>query len=298
MDKLRGISSFCRVVETHSFASAARSLDVVPSALSKTISSLERELGFLLMNRSTRRMSLTAEGLLYYERCRDLLEELERTEGKARNLKLKPRGTLRVGLHPAFRGLVLRSLGPFMDEQPDLRIETLMTNSPSAVLEEGLDLLLHMGDLPDSGLVAQRIAISRGIVCAAPTYLATRGEPRHPLDLTEHRALIYNRHDETSNACWSFVRGDEKIVVRVPVRMVSRDGLGLVDAMIGGAGIGRSSEFAVRHLVASRLLTILFADWQGRTQPVHAVWPNSGSRASAKSKLFLEFACSLMKSAD
>ena len=171
-----------------------------------------------------------------------------------------------------------------------------MTNSPSAVLEEGLDLLLHMEELPDSGLVAQRVAISRSIVCAAPTYLATRGEPRHPRDLIEHRALIYNRHDEASNTSWSFVRGIEKVVVKVPVRMASRDGLGLVDAMVGVGGIGRISEFAAGHLAASKLLTTLFADWQGSLLPVHAVWPNSGSRASAKSKLFLEFACSLMKS--
>ena len=102
MDKLRGISWFCRVGETHSFASAACLVDVVPSALSKTISSLERELGFSLMNRSTQRLSLTDEGLLYYERCRELLEELEQTESKARSGKFKPRGNLRVGLHPAF----------------------------------------------------------------------------------------------------------------------------------------------------------------------------------------------------
>ena len=296
MDKLRGISSFCRVVEARSFAGAARSLDVVPSALSKTISGLERELGFSLMNRSTRRMSLTEEGVLYYERCRELLEELEQTEAKARERKLKPRGILRVGLHPAFRGLVLGSLGRFMDDQPDLRIETLMTNSLSAVLEEGLDLLLHMGKLPDSGLVAQRIATSKSIVCASPTYLAAKGEPRHPLDLMRHRALVYNRHDEASNASWSFARGTEKVVVRVPVRMASRDGLGLVDAVLGGCGIGKSSEFAVRQLADSKRLTVLLADWQGSTLPVHAVWPNRGSRASAKSKFFLEFACSLMKS--
>jgi LysR family transcriptional regulator for bpeEF and oprC len=296
LDKLRGISWFCRVVETGSFAGAARSLDVVPSALSKTIAGLERELGFSLMNRSTRHLSLTEEGALYYERCRQLLEDLEQTEVNARDRKLKPRGTLRVGLHPAFRGLVLRSLGRFMDEQPELRVETLLTNSVSDVLEEGLDLLLHIGELADSGLVAQRIAMSRSVVCASPTYIAARGEPRHPLELLQHRVLVYNRHDEASNATWSFVRGEENVVVRVPVRMVSRDGLGVVDAMVGGCGIGKSSEFAVRPLAASKLLTILLPDWRASTKHVHAVWPNSASKASAKSRFFLEFVSSLLRS--
>lgn len=292
---MRGISWFCRVVEARSYAAAARSLDVVPSALSKTISGLERELGFALLHRSTRRLSLTQDGALYYERCRVLLQDLGEMEARAREGKLKPRGTLRVGLHPALQGLILRSLGPFLDNQPDLRVETVLTNSLPAVVEEGLDLLIHIGELPDSGLVSQRIAVSRNVVCASPSYLAVRGEPCHPLELVHHRALIYNRHDEASNAKWSFARGDENVVIEVPVQLASRDGLGLVDAMLGGCGIGRPSEFPVRRLVASNQLRILLTDWQTRTLPVQAVWPTNAARSSAKARLFLEFAASLLQ---
>lgn len=295
VDKMRGISWFCRVVEAHSFVAAARTLDVVPSALSKTITALERDVGFALMNRSTRRLSLTQDGALYYERCRVLLQELAEAESMAREGKLKPQGMLRVGLHPALQGLILRALGPFLDDQPELKVETKLTNSLSAVLEEGLDLLLHIGELPDSGLISQRIAISRNVVCASPSYLAVRGEPRHPLDLAQHRALIYKRHDEASNAKWTFTRGSETVVIEVPVQLASRDGLGLVDAMVGGCGIGRPSEFPVRRLVASNLLQILLAEWEGRTLPVQAVWPTNAARVSAKSRLFLEFATSLMR---
>jgi DNA-binding transcriptional LysR family regulator len=252
VDKMRGISWFCRIVEARSFAAAARSLDVVPSALSKTISALERELGFALLHRSTRRMSLTREGALYYERCRALLQGLGETEAKAREGKLNARGVLasacilRCGVSSS------ALLGPFLDDQPELRVETVMTNSLSAVVEEGLDLLIHIGELPDSGLIAKRIAISRSVVCASPSYVALRGEPRHPQDLVRHRALIYQRHDEASNACWLFVRGDERVEIEVPVQLASRDGLGLLDANLGGCGIGRLSEFPS-------------ADWSPRT---------------------------------
>jgi LysR family transcriptional regulator for bpeEF and oprC len=202
---------------------------------------------------------------------------------------------LRVGLHPALRGLVLRTLGPFLDDHPELRVETLLTNSLSAVVEEGLDLLLHIGELPDSGLIAQRIAVSKHLVCASPGYLARRGEPRHPQDLVRHRALLYQRHDEASNVSWAFTRGHERVAIEVPVQLAARDGVGMVDAMLGGCGIGRLSEFAVRRLVALNQLRIVLTEWETGTVPVQAVWPTGSARMTAKSRLFLEFVTSLLE---
>ena len=115
------------------------------------------------------------------------------------------------------------------------------------------------------------------------------------MELVHHRALIYNRHDEASNAKWAFARGNEKVVIEVPVRLASRDGVGLVDAMVGGCGIGRPSEFPVRQLVASNALRLILTEWEGRTLPVHAVWPTNAARTSAKARLFLEFATNLMR---
>lgn len=289
MDKLRALAFFCRVVEARSFAAAGRSLDVVPSALSKTIAALEKDLGFLLMNRSTRRISLTEEGSAYYERCRQLIQDLDDAEARGREGKLKPRGTLRVGMHPALRKRLVTSLGRFLDDQPDLKVETLVTNASSAVLDEGLDLLLQIGPLPDSGLVSRRIGFTRGVVCASQSYLQASGEPREPMDLVQHRAVIYGRHDEESNTRWAFVRGAERIVVAVPVRVVSRDGLGLIDAVVGGCGVGRPFDFAVQDLLAAGVLRELLSHWGGDPQPVHAVWPTHGARAAAKVAVFLEF---------
>jgi LysR family transcriptional regulator for bpeEF and oprC len=131
-------------------------------------------------------------------------------------------------------------------------------------------------------------------VCASPAYLAVWGEPVHPRDLTRHRALIYARSDEESNTRWRFVRDDEEIVVDVPVRMASRDGIGLIDAAVGGGGVVRAFEFAVRDLAAASLLRPLLQEWRGEPQLVHALWPTHSARSAAKVKVFLDFAEGLL----
>jgi DNA-binding transcriptional LysR family regulator len=177
MDKLRGITFFSRTVEAGSFTAAAHALDVVPSALSKTITALEKVLGFTLFNRSTRKLSLTAEWEAYYKRCRELLLQLEKAEAIARDGGLRPQGTLRVGMHPALRSLVLSEIRRMLESAPQLKIETCITNSPAAVLDSGLDVVLCIGPLADSTLLARRLGWAEHVVCASPEYLRRWGEP-------------------------------------------------------------------------------------------------------------------------
>ena len=129
MDKLRAMTFFCRTVEAKSFAAAAQSLGVVPSALSKVVSALERELGFSLLSRSTRSLSLTDEGAGYYGQCRQILADIDAAESVGRRGGTQARGTLRIGMHPGLRYAMMTRLQPFLDEHPDLKIETLITNS-------------------------------------------------------------------------------------------------------------------------------------------------------------------------
>ena len=239
MDKLRAMRCFCRVVEHGSFVAAAQSLDIVPSALSKTVAALERELGFALINRSTRRLSATEEGTTYYESCRRILLDLEEADAIGRGGRTRPRGTLRIGLHPALRFALLSRMGGFLERYPELKVETVITNASSAVFDEGLDVVLHIGPLADSSLVARQLGWTDPVVCASPDYLATHGEPMHPRELVDHRAIVYARRDEEANTRWVFRRGEESCHVDVPARTVSRDGVGLVDAAVGGAGIAR-----------------------------------------------------------
>jgi DNA-binding transcriptional LysR family regulator len=294
MDKLRAIHFFCRAVETKSFSAGGQALGVVPSALSKAIAGLERELGFRLLNRSTRRLSLTHEGEVYYAHCRALLQDLEEAESSARGGRIQAQGTLRLGIHPALRTVVLGALGGFLDRHPNLKIETLVTNSASAVIDEGLDVVARIGELADSTLIARPLARVQSVVCAAPDYLAASGEPRHPDDLARHRAIIYGRRDEASNTEWTLTKGRQKVTVSMPVRLVLRDGIGVTDAAVGGCGIAFPIDISVRHLLRSGALRVILPEWSGGHYPVFAVMPPGRGNASAKVRVCLEFLKSVL----
>ena len=280
---------FCRVTEAKSFSAAAVSLDVVPSALSKAIAALEQELGFALLNRSTRGLSLTEDGATYYERCRQIMLDIDEAESTGRGGVARARGTLRVGMHPSLRFEMLTRLGAFLDREPDLKIETVITNSPAAVVDEGLDIVLHVGQLSDSSLLARQIGSTRSLVCASPAYLAVAGEPRHPEELARHHAVIYARRDEDSNTRWTFTRNDERCEVEVSVRAVVRDGIGVIDAVLGGCGVARPFELAARNGLKTGQLREVLADWAGERHAVHAVFPSKAGLRSAKVQHYVAY---------
>jgi LysR family transcriptional regulator for bpeEF and oprC len=289
MDRLRALTFFSRAVETGTFAAAAQALDVVPSALSKTITALERELGFTLFNRSTRKLSLTEEGEAYYTRCRQALAELEDAEAMARGGRVQAQGTLRVGMHPALRSVVFPEIGGLLESHTRMKVETFITNSPTALLDRGLDVVLCIGPLADSTVVTRRLGWARFVVCASPAYLRRWGEPGRPQDLVQHRAIIFARPDEEPNTRWEFTRGKERQVVSVRAGMVVRDGVGLVDAGAGGAGVLRPYEVAARRHLAGGTLKALMPEWSGARHPVAAAIAG-GRHVPAKVRAFLEFA--------
>jgi DNA-binding transcriptional LysR family regulator len=184
---------------------------------------------------------------------------------------------------------VLGALGPFLEQHPNITIETVVTNSPAAVVDEGLDVVVRIGELADSGLLAKPLGQVRSIVCGAPAYLASVGEPQHPGDLARHRAIIYGRRDEASNAEWIFFRKTERVKVLVPVRVVMRDGIGVADAAAGGCGVALPIDISVRHLLRSGALHALLPDWVGEQYPMYAVTAPGRGRTSAKVQALLEF---------
>lgn len=294
MDKLRAMKFFCRVVEAKSFAAAAQSLEVVPSAISKLVAALEQELGFRLLNRTTRGLSPTDDGAAYYEQCRQVLNDIEEAEALGRSGAACARGTLRVGMHPGLRFEMMVGLGRFLDAHPELKVETVITNSPSAVVDGGLDVVLHIGRLSDSSLIARQLGWTRSVACASPAYLAAWGEPRHPSELARHRAVIYARRDEEANTRWTFSKGEETCEVDVPVRTVSRDGIGLVDAALGGCGIARPFDVAVRHWLASGQLRTVLPEWTDARHAVTAVLPPQGRSAPAKVRIYMDYVAGLL----
>jgi LysR family transcriptional regulator for bpeEF and oprC len=293
MDKLRAIKFFCRAVEDKSFTAAAHALDVPPSALSKGISGLERSLKFTLFNRSTRRLSLTEAGARYYESCRQLLLDMEEAEAAARDSTVELTGTLKIGYHPIFRITLCRRIREFLAANPRLDVDLALTNAPATLLEDGLDVVLRVGRVADSTFVARQLGWTALIACASPSYLDTPGRPSHPKDLSVHRAIIPGRRDEEPFTRWTFRRGKDRETVTVPIAVVFREGIGIVDAAVWGAGVVQIYDVAARPFVESGDLERILTDWTCERQPIYAVVP-SRRNVTAKVRAFTEFARSFV----
>ncbi len=293
MDKLRAIKFFCRTVETKSFTSAASVLDVPQSVLSKTISALEENLQFTLFNRTTRRVSLTEAGAAYYDCCRQIMVDIEEAEALGRNGAVQPTGTLHIGIHPVFQISLCRRMGEFLAANPGVNIELAHTNSIATLLEGGLDVMLRIGSITDSSFVARQLGSTYLLACASPGYLDQHGRPKHPQDLSGHRAIIPGRRDEDSFSQWTFSKGNEHEIVTVPVGVVLREGVGLAVTAIGGAGIAQMYDIAAHPFVEDGNLEVILRDWSCGSQPVYAVIP-SRRNVPAKVRAFVEFARSLV----
>jgi DNA-binding transcriptional LysR family regulator len=288
LDRLRAITLFCRAVEAKSFTAAAHGLNLAPSVLSKAIATLESELGCRLFNRTTRRLALTEAGANYYEHCRNLVTALEEAEAAARG-DARVSGVLRIGVHPAMRALLMHHLDGLLADHPRLSVEIIVTNSPAALVDDGLDMVLRIGALSDSSFVAQRLAWTKAVICASPRYLRAHSRPRHPHELTQHRAIVPGRRDEDSFARWSFARGSERAVVAVPVALMVRDGIGLVDAAVGSVGVARIYDVSARPYLDAGSLEQLLKDWSCERAPIYAMRP-SGNPVPSKVRAFFEFA--------
>lgn len=289
IDKLKAITYFVRTVEAGSFAAAAREIDVGPSALSKALTLLEAEIGFTLFSRSTRKLSLTDDGKAYHACCHDMLQRLEESELAARRGIARTHGTLRFGVHPAMRFALLPRLGGFLALHPDLKLDMMSSNDTGALLERGLDVVLCIGDLPDSNLVATRLGWAQFVICASPAYLARRGAPADPDALAAHDAIVYTMPDEMSATRWEMQRGTQRRVALPSIRLAVRDGAGAIDAAIHGCGLARPYELAVRPALQSGVLSRVLPEWESPRQPVYAVVSNS-RRQPAKVRAFVEFA--------
>ena len=224
MDKLRALKFFCRVAETKSFAAAAYELDVVPSVLSKQIAALETDLHFKLFNRTTRRVSLTEPGTRYYDHCKRLLIDLDEAELLERGGIAKAAGKIVVGMHPAINRVLMARIDEFLTTYPDIVVETTITSTPATMLDDKLDLLVTLADLPDSSFGVRTIGTTRHVLAASPGYLKKHGVPRTPDDLRKHVFIVSGRPDGPSYARWTMKRGSEVQTIYVPVRMISRQG--------------------------------------------------------------------------
>jgi LysR family transcriptional regulator, regulator for bpeEF and oprC len=294
MDKLRAIKFFCRVAEVKSFAVAAHDLDVVPSVLSKTIASLEHDIAFRLFNRTTRRVSLTEDGARYYERCKRLVVELEEAELSTRKGADRVAGRLSAGLHPSIHRVLLTRINEFLATYPDISLETTVTGLVSTLIEDRLDVLITLGDLPDSSFAAQKIGMTHFVLVATPAYLRRHGVPQIPTDLGNHTIIVSSRRDSPSFVHWPLSRGKERETVYAPARMISREGVNIHEACLCGTGISRMVEVVARPYITNGDLKRVLPDWSFEPLPIRAVFPNRKS-VPAKARALVDFLRAILK---
>jgi DNA-binding transcriptional LysR family regulator len=297
MDKLRALKFFCRVAETKSFAAAAYELDVVPSVLSKQVAALEIELHFKLFNRTTRRVSLTEPGARYYDHCKRLLIDLDEAESLERGGMAKATGKIVAGMHPAINRVLMARIDDFLTAYPDIVVETTITSTPATMLDDKLDLLVTLADLPDSSFGVRTIGTTRHVLAASPGYLKKHGTPRTPDDLRKHAFIVSGRPDGPSYARWTMKRGSEVQIIYVPVRMISRQGVHIYEACLSGAGISRQVDLHIRPQIKRGELVQVLPDWSLSTLPIRAVVPDS-NKIPEKVKVLVQFLRSIIKEAD
>ncbi len=203
MDSLNAMEVFVRVVQSGSFSEAARALNLTPSAVSKQVSRLEDRLGARLINRTTRRLGLTEEGQAFFERAQRILADVSEAEQAVTQLHGAPRGTLKLNAPVVFGRMHIAPLLPgFIAQHPEMRVDFTVNDRYVDLLEEGLDLVIRIGELKDSSLIARRLATNRRLLVATEDYLAKHGTPEQPSDLLKHNCLVYLYRQQRNN--WQF----------------------------------------------------------------------------------------------
>ena len=288
IDRFQALNVFSRVVEHGSFARAAERLAISTSACSRHVADLEAHLGTRLLNRTTRRLSLTESGQALYERSVQLLADLEEAEGAAAAGTVRPRGTIRLTCAVNF-GLrhLSPAIGAFMERYPEVRFDVSLSDRIVDLVEEGFDLAVRIGGTGSETVVARRLGETRLVCCAAPAYLARHGTPRAPEDLARHNCLTYAYLPARSVWVFRDREGRERRV-RVSGSMHANSGDWLVAAAVQGLGIALEPDFMVEEALAGARLVPLLARYAAPVSPIYAVYA-SRRYLSAKVRALVDF---------
>jgi DNA-binding transcriptional LysR family regulator len=284
MDRLSGLLAFARTAELGSFIAAGRALGISASAVGKSVARLEQELGVRLLQRSTRRIGLTEEGRLFNERVRRILDDIDDAEAMLSRTRETPHGRLRVSTPIVTYHLLLPVLSEFMARYPEIELDIDFNDRIVDVIEEGIDVAIRSGELPDSRLVARPLAPFRLLLCAAPSYLERHGTPRVPADLARHLGIRFRFPNSGKLQEWPFIADGTD-----PRSMLTCNNMeALKGATIAGLGIGCMPDFLVREALRDgRLCTVLDDHVDGRGQ-FRMLWP-SNRHLSPKVRVFVDF---------
>ena len=287
MDTLKSMKVFATVVATGSFAGAAVRLDISRAMASKHVLDLEERLGARLLQRTTRKLKLTDSGMAYYERCAQILDDVEEAEAGAINLSAAPRGILRLTMPVSFS---VRHVGPlitrYLEKFPEVQIDATLSDRRIDLIEEGLDLALRVGASPEPGLIARRLATDRLVICGAPAYFERCGRPTRPEDLAGHNCVLYSYSAVGSE--WKMTGPNGEHSVKVSGSLRANNGDLLNQVVLGGLGLMCQPEFLVGEDIRAGRLEEVLKDYACEPLGIYAVFP-SRKHLSAKTRTFVDF---------
>ena len=288
MDSLSDIAVFVQVVDSGSFTAAADRLDISKSVVSKYVTRLEDRLGARLLNRTTRRLSLTEVGRVFYERSRKGLADIEEAQAEVSLLQGEPRGTLRLNVPMSFGILhIAPALPEFLTLYPEVTVDMNLDDRQVDVIEEGFDVSVRISELPDSSLVARRIGPCRHAIVAAPSYLKQYGTPRTPDELGNHNIITYRYQDSAHN--WHFqAPGKKPVSVTVSGSVTMNNSLAVRAALLEGIGITRTPTFVVGTDIQEGRLVPILRDFETPDVPIFLVYPQR-RHLSPKVRAFVDF---------
>ncbi|WP_144107784.1 LysR substrate-binding domain-containing protein [Paraburkholderia sp. BCC1886] len=287
MDSLSGISVFVQVAETRSFTEAGRLLGVSSSAVGKSVARTEARLGVRLFHRSTRSITLTAEGALVLDRCRRILGELEAAEAELSDAAGSPRGRLRIST-PQLSGLMMPALDGFMAQYPDIELDVDLSDRMVDVIEEGFDAVIRTGVQHDSRLVSRRLGSCGQVLVASPAYLARHGVPAHPSELVRHACLLHKFPASGKLEAWPFRLGEGEAPPDLPPTFVANTIEVLGFLALQDKGLTFVPTFLVRDALASGALRTVLDDFLDQTVTFWILWPAS-RYASPKLRVFIDY---------
>lgn len=307
MDQLLALKVFVRIAETGGFSRAADSMNIPRPTVTKLVQDLEQHLGARLLQRTTRRVSVTADGSAYYERAKRLIAELEDMDQLAGGARAQLRGRLRVDVGSVLANRILiPALPQFRQRYPDLQLELGVSDRPADLISDGVDCVIRGGELPDSTLVARRLADLAWVTCASKDYLAARGQPRHPDDLLArlpegggpaHTIAGYFSSLSGRAFALEFHRDGERVQVKADEATLVNESTAHLNVLVHGLGIGQTFRFAAAPYLVDGTLQEVLTDWSRPAHPIRLIYP-SNRQLSAKIRAFADWAAEVFAQYD
>jgi DNA-binding transcriptional LysR family regulator len=295
MDRIEDFQAFVAVVERGSLTGAARQLGRSLQSVSRSLAALEREVGIELVRRTTRRSNPTEAGLAFHRRLNTALADIAAAKTEASNRRSEPAGLLRLTASHAFAPLyVVAAIAAFLQIHPKVSVELDLSDRYVDLVDEGFDLAIRIGEMPDSTLKARRLANLRRVVFASPAYFAKHGRPRRPDDLVHHQCIV--RTAARDGEAWPFGGGPRIKTVKVAGRFRTSGAVAANEAAVQGLGIANAPLWQVRTLVDQGKLELALTRFEPPLVPIHVVWPATNVPA-AKTQLFVDFLAARLKAA-